>query len=100
VVEVELLEGLASREPGGADPALATVRVSGGDLALQTRGQVLLMAPRFAAGSFGEPARGFAQAGRFQRPRQIGDLGGHIASCGFGAAHHAIPPSATPNALS
>ena len=35
VVEVELLEALAGREPGGADAALPAVGLPGGDLALQ-----------------------------------------------------------------
>jgi hypothetical protein len=34
VVEVELLEALAGREPGGADAAFAAVGLAGGDLAL------------------------------------------------------------------
>src|SRR5215217_1981988 len=92
VVEVELLDAFAGREPRGPDAVFAAVRVAGGDLALQTGSQVFLMAPGFAAGPFGEPARGFAQGGRFQCPRQIDDLGGYIAS-GFRADHHVIPPS-------
>src|SRR4051812_33984296 len=35
--EVELLQGLAGREPGGLDPALAAVAVAGGDLGRQQR---------------------------------------------------------------
>src|SRR3954469_20950494 len=45
VVEVELLEALACREPGGADAALAAVRFAGGDLPLQASDQELLVAP-------------------------------------------------------
>jgi hypothetical protein len=100
VVEVELLDAFASREPGGPDPVLAAVGIPGGDLTLQTSRQVLLMAPRFGPGSLGEPARRIPQGGRFQRSSQIGDLAGHIAGGGLCAGHHAIPPSATPNALS
>jgi hypothetical protein len=35
VVEVELLDAFAGREPGGPDPTLAAVGVPRGDLALQ-----------------------------------------------------------------
>jgi len=102
VVEVELLDAFAGREPGGPDPALPAVGVAGGDLALQTGRQILLMGPRFGAGPLGEPARRFSQGGRLQRPRQIGDLGTHIPGGGFGAGHNATSSSnsATPSAVS
>jgi hypothetical protein len=45
IVEVELLQTLAGRESGGADPAFTAVGVAGGDLALQASGQVLLVRP-------------------------------------------------------
>jgi hypothetical protein len=45
MVEGELLQRFAGREAGGADASFATMRLAGGDLALQTRGQELLMAP-------------------------------------------------------
>jgi hypothetical protein len=93
MIKVELLDALASWEPGGPNPVLAAVGVPGGDLALQTGRQVFLMRPGFAAGPFGEPARGLPQAGRLQRPRQIGNLGGHIPGGGFGAGHHATSSS-------
>jgi hypothetical protein len=37
VVVVEVLQGLAGREPGGADPTFAAVGLPGGDLASQAR---------------------------------------------------------------
>ena len=55
VVEVELLQGLAGREPGGADAALAAVGLPGGDLALQAGGEELLMGPGLRPGPFGQP---------------------------------------------
>src|SRR4029450_8646614 len=100
VIEVELFDAFAGREPGSPDPAFAAVSVPGSDLTLQTSRQVFLMAPRFGAGPLGEPAGGIPQGGRLQRSSQISDLAGHIAGGGFGAAHHALSPSATPNALS
>src|SRR5829696_2939207 len=100
VVEVELLDAFAGRESGSPDPVLAAVGIAGGDLTLQTSRQVFLMAPRFGPGPLSEPARRIPQAGRFQRSSQISDLTGHIAGGGLCAGHHAIPFSATPNALS
>src|SRR5262245_64519456 len=55
VVEVELLQRFAGREPGGADAALTAVRFAGGDLPLQAGYEELLVAPRFGLGPFGQP---------------------------------------------
>ena len=43
VFEVEVLQRLAGREPGGPDPAFAAVVLTGGHLPLQAGGQVLLV---------------------------------------------------------
>ncbi len=67
MVEVEL-QGLAGREPGGRDPALAAVRVAGGDLALQARDQEFLMGPGLGAGPLGEPVHRLAQCRGLERP--------------------------------
>ena len=45
MVEVEVLDGLSRREPGGADADLTAVGLAGGDLALQAGGEELLVAP-------------------------------------------------------
>ena len=66
VVEVELLEGLTGREPCGADAALTAVGLAGGDLALQARGQELLVGPGLLPGAFGQPWDRLAQRRRFQ----------------------------------
>ena len=66
VIEVELLDAFAGREPGGPDPALAAVRIAGGDFTLQAGRQVFLMAPRFGPGPLGEPAGRFSQGGCLQ----------------------------------
>ena len=55
VVEVEVLQGFAGGEPGGADAAFAAVGLAGGDLALQARGEELLMGPGLGAGPLGQP---------------------------------------------
>ena len=78
VVEVELLQALAGREPGGADAALAAVGLAGGDLALQAGDQELLMGPGLGAGPFGEPRHRLAQRRCLQRPGQERDLGGQV----------------------
>ena len=80
VVEVELLQALAGREPGGPDPAFAAVGVAGGDLALQAGGQILLMGPGLGPGPLGQPARRLPQRRRFQRPGQEGQLGDQVAA--------------------
>ena len=92
VVEVELLQALAGREPGGPDPALAAVGVAGGDLPLQAGDQELLVRPGLLPGPGGEPLRGVPQRGRLQRPGQERDLGLQVAGLLRGG-HHAAPPS-------
>ena len=54
VVEVEVLEGFHRREVRGADPHRGAVGLAVGDLALQHRGQVLLVRPVLVAGLVGE----------------------------------------------
>ena len=56
VLEVEVLQGLAGREPGGADASFSAVGLAGGDLALQAGGQELFVGPGLGAGPLGEPA--------------------------------------------
>jgi len=55
VVEVELLQGLAGREPRSADSALTAVGLAGGDLSLQAGGEKLLKGPRGIPGPVGQP---------------------------------------------
>ena len=75
VVEVEVLEGLAGREAGGADADLAAVVLAGGDLAFEAGGEELLVGPALGAGPFGEPFDGAGQRRRLQRPAQVGEVG-------------------------
>ena len=65
VVEVELFQRLAGREPGGPDPALAAVGLAGGDLALQAGDEELLMGPVLSPGPLGEPATDSRSVGAF-----------------------------------
>jgi hypothetical protein len=65
VVEVELLQALAGREPGLADAPFAAVGLAGGDLALQAGGQELLMGPALGAGPFGQPGHRLRSVGAF-----------------------------------
>jgi hypothetical protein len=102
VVEVELLQALAGREAGGADPALPAVGFAGGDLALQTGDEEFLVRPGLRTGPLGQPGDRVAQRRRLQCPGQEHDLGGHIARHRGGRSrrgHHATPPS-TPSAAS
>ena len=66
VVEVELLQRLSCREPGGPDAAFTAVGFAGGDFALQTRRQELLVRPGLGAGPLGQPGHRFAQGRRLQ----------------------------------
>ena len=93
VVEVELLQALAGREPGGADPALAAVILPGGDLALQAGGQELLMGPVLGPGPVGQPVHRVPQRRRLQRPGQVGDLGDGVPGRCRGRGHHATVPA-------
>ncbi len=68
-VEVEVLDGLAGREAGGADAVLATVVLAGGDLPFQAGGEELLVAPLFGAGPLGQAVDRGGQAGAL-RARQ------------------------------
>ena len=80
VVEVELLQALAGREPGGADAALTAVGLAGGDFALQAGDQELLVRPGLGAGPFGQPVDRLAQRRCLQRPGQERDLGGQVTA--------------------
>jgi hypothetical protein len=72
--EVELLDRLACREPGGLDPALAAVTVAAVDLGLQQRGGELLVAPLLVAGAVCE-LRQRARRGRcFEGAEQVREL--------------------------
>ena len=54
MVEVELLEGLPGREPGGPDADLPAVGLAGGHLSLEAGGQELLVGPALGPGPFGQ----------------------------------------------
>ena len=55
VVEVEVLEALAGREPGGPDAVLAAVVLAGRDLPFQAGGEELLVGPALGPGPLAEP---------------------------------------------
>ena len=91
VVEVELLQGLAGREPGGADAAFAAVGLAGGDLALQARGQELLVGPGLGPGPFGQPGTASRSVGAFNARVRNASSAAHVpapAGCraGLGGA--------------
>ena len=85
VVVVEVLEGLAGREPGGADAAFAAVVLAGGDFAFEAGGEELLMGPAVGAGPFGEPVDRRRQRRCLQRPAQERQIARRFAG-GVGAA--------------
>jgi len=102
VVEVELLQRLAGREPGRADPPLAAVGLPGGDLALQAGCQELLMGPGLGTCPLGQPTDRLAQCWCFQRPGQERQLGIEVPARLRGGArrHHATSSSSTAKARS
>jgi hypothetical protein len=73
--EVELLERLSGGEARLLDPALAAVRVTGGDLGCEQRLGELLVAPLVGAGTLGQPGQRPRGGRRLQRPKQKGELG-------------------------
>ena len=87
VVEVEVLEGLAGREPGGPDAQLTAVGLAGGDLTLEAGGEELLVGPALGPGPLGEPVDGLGERRRLERPAQVGDVG-RRPLC---RRHHATP---------
>ena len=86
VVEVEVLQRLAGREPGGPDADLAAVGLPCRHLPLEAGGEELLVAPSVGPGPFAETLDGAGQRGRLQRPAQIGEVGRRL---GLGGGHHA-----------
>jgi hypothetical protein len=105
VVIVEVLQGLTRREPRGADPALTAVGFPGGDLALQTGGEELLMGPRLFPGTFGQPLDRLAQRGCLQRPGEELQLTGHVTTGprgrrGGSRGHHDTSSSTRPRTRS
>jgi hypothetical protein len=73
--EVELLQRLSGGEARLLDPALAAVRVPGGDLGLKQGLGEALIRPLLLAGALGQlrqrPGRGW----RLQRAAEVGELG-------------------------
>jgi hypothetical protein len=88
VVEVELLQGLAGGESGGADAALAAVGLPCGDLALQAGGQELLVGPALGAGPLGKAGDRLAQGRGLERAGQERQLCGGVAGRRGGAGAH------------
>ena len=79
--EVELLERLAGREPGGLDPGLAAVAVAAVDLGLQQRRGELLIAPLLGAGAVGELGQRPGRGRRLERAEQVRELAWSGGSC-------------------
>lgn len=71
VVEIELFNGFAGGEAGGADTQLPTVGLSCCHLPFQAGGQELLVGPLLGLGPFRQPLIVLGQRGRFQSSTQI-----------------------------
>jgi hypothetical protein len=70
--EVEVVQGLDRRQPGGLDAQLPAGGLPGQDLFLQHRGQVALVRPAFDAGPLGQRGGRSPDARCLQRPGQVG----------------------------
>jgi len=78
VVVVEVLEGLAGRQPGGPDPGLAAMALAGRDLALETGREILLVALGVSPGPLGQPGGGVEERRCLQGPAEVGEVGGRL----------------------
>jgi hypothetical protein len=72
--EVELLDRLACREPGGLDPGLAAVAVAAVGLGLEQRGGELLEGPFLGAGAIGELGQRPGGGRGLELTEQVGQL--------------------------
>src|SRR5687768_3173192 len=87
MVEAEVLERFAGREPCGPGPGFGSGCFAGGDFPGEDRGEVFLMGPAAVSGLVGEPGRCFPNAGCLHGPGVVlnlsdGFLGlGHQATC-------------------
>jgi hypothetical protein len=97
VIEVEVLQRLTGTEPGSTDPQVGAGGVTGGDLAFQDGGEVVLVGPAGVTGVVGQPAGGLDDPGCFQRRGQVGDLLDRLGAVG---GHHAPTLWSRPNARS
>ncbi len=68
VVEVEILQRLVGREPGGADPSFAAAVLSGGDFSLQAGSEVLLVGPGSARARSASRVTHSLRVGAFKAP--------------------------------
>ena len=92
VVPVEVVEGLAGREPGPADALRGAGRVAGRDLAFEHGGEVVLMGPAGVAGLVGEPAGGLDDPRCLQRGGEVVDLLDRVGGGLLLGGHHATSP--------
>jgi hypothetical protein len=83
--EVELLERLAGGEAGLLDPALAAVRLTGGDLGREQCFGEPLVAPLLLPRSLGQLRQRPRRCRRFQGAEQVGELG-LLAHAGISAS--------------
>ena len=85
MVEVELVDGLTGRKPGGFDTQLPAVGLAGGDFPLEAGSEELFVGPFLGAGPFGEPLERSCHRWGFQRSTQIGHIGGGFRGLGHEA---------------
>lgn len=96
-LQVEVLQGLAGPEPGGADPAPAGVR-TGRDLTVQACGELLFEGPRQGSGARAASwSRASLSEGAFRGSGRVGPLAADIpraARAGLGSHRARLPAAA------
>jgi hypothetical protein len=100
VVPVEVVEGLAGREPGPADALGGARRVAGGDFSFEHRGQVVLVRPTGVPGLISETGDGLGDPRCFEGGGQVVDLLEGVGGGLLFGGHHATSNPSIPNARS
>ena len=92
MIEVELLQRFAGREPRRPDPRFTAVTFPRRDFPLQAGHQELFMGPAFRPGPLAQPSHRVPQGRCLQGPGEEAQFGGQIPPrCGVRA--HATVPS-------
>lgn len=97
-VPVEVLDGLAPGEPGGADAQFRAGCVAGAHFAFEDGGEVVLERPARIPGLVREAGGGFGDPRCFQGASEVGDLLVRFRCLRGG--HQLISPSMIPKARS
>ena len=76
VLEIEVLQRFSGGKAGRDDAGLTAVRLTGGDLPLETGGGEVLVAPDLCPGPGGQALDPGQQGGGLELPAQVGEIPG------------------------